>query len=298
MKILEVQKKSDFNLKEWVKRGATEGDYSTLIDEPTTLVDSEGKILAIYDQLGDEFDTKSVVDGLKRIKYQTGKRSRGLVSTSRIFGYRPRNEFRQDYCSATSLATEAPKEHELVCKLAEKLEGYYQKYNPEGYAKHKEATAGNVKEPWRMNKNSIFTSGIINKNNPLKYHFDTGNYTDVYSLMIVFKAGVEGGYLALPEYEVAFKLPHNAIFMFDGQSILHGVTPIKYTSPAGYRFSMVYYTLKRMWQCLEINEEIARIREKKTERERTRLPDELLSESEQKLKAEKRKMLRDRMGKQ
>lgn len=296
MKILTVSKK-ELPLKEWIKRPALESDFTTLIDESTTLVDETGKILVIYDQLGDDIDTKAVVEGLKHIKYQTGKRSRGLTSTSRIFGYRPRNEMRQDYCSSTSLSKEHPKEHELVCRLAIQLEQYYKKYNPEGYEKHKAQTDGAVKDSWRMNKDSIFTSGIINKNNPLKYHHDTGNFTDVYSLMIVFKGGVEGGYLSLPEYGVGFKLPTNAIFMFDGQGILHGVTPIKYTSPQGYRFSMVYYTLKRMWQCLEITEEIARIREKKTERERTRLTVPL-NEADAKLRETKRADLRNRIGKQ
>lgn len=296
MKILKV-KKLEINTKDFIKRSASEGDYDLLVDEPTTLVDEDGKALVIYDQLGDSLSTESIVEALRRIKYQTGKRSRGLVSTSRIFGYRPRNEMRQDYCSSTSLAREHPSEHELVCQLATKLEKYYEKYNPEGYRKHKDTTSLNVKPEWRMNKSSLFTSGIINKNNPLKYHYDTGNYNDVYSLMIVFKGGIEGGYLSLPEYRIAFALPNNAIFMFDGQGIMHGVTPIKYTSPASYRFSMVYYTLKRMWQCLEINEEIARIREKKTERERTRLTVPL-NEADAKLKVEKRKMLRDRIGKQ
>lgn len=295
MKVIKL-KKRELDIKDYIKRSAKESDCSLLITEPTTLIDGDtGEIKVVYDLLG--LNTDMVVEALKKIKYTKGKRSRGLVSTSRILGFRPRNEMRQDYCSSVSLAIESPREHDLVTGLALQLESVYQKYNAEGYKKHKALTDEKVQKEWRIGNSSVFTSGIINKNNPLKYHFDTGNFTDVYSMMVVFKGGVEGGYLALPEYDCMFALPHNSLFMFDGQGILHGVTPIKYTSPVGYRFSVVYYTLKRMWQCLEINQEIARIREKKTVRERTRL-NTSLTESDRLLKEKNETMLKNRMGKQ
>ncbi len=97
--------------------------------------------------------------------------------------------------------------------------------------------------------------------------------------MPVFKSGIKGGHLALPEYGLGVELKDNSIFMFDGQSIMHGVTPIKYESPLSYRFSVVYYSLKRIWQCLEIDAELARIRQKKTKREKERvnMPEEKLA---------------------
>lgn len=293
MRVIEV-KKRDLDLKEWIKRSAKEEDFETLIDEPC-IVMVDGEIKIVYDHLQE--DTTSVQKALQKIKYQTGKRSRGLVSTSRIFGYRPRNEMRQDFCSSTSLATEAPKEHDVIARLALTLETYYKKYNIEQYEKHAAEALEKIKESWRMNKESIFTSGIINKNNPLKYHFDTGNFTNVYSMMVVFKHDVEGGYLSLPELGLGFKLPNNSLFLFDGQGMLHGVTPIKRLTPQAYRYSIVYYTLKRMWQCLEINEEIARIRNQKTVRERTRL-DKPLTAEEAALKETKRADLKNRMGRQ
>lgn len=291
-----ILKRKQLNPKEFVKRSAQEADTSIMINEPTILVDADtNEIMAVYDIL--KIDTTGVVDALKRIRYSKGKRSRGLVSTSRIFGYRPRNEMRQDYCSSTSLVTESPSEHDIVANLALELEEYYKRYNPKGYAEHKATSEGKIQDSWRIGKKSLFTSGIINKNNPLKYHFDTGNFTKVYSMMIVFKGGVEGGYLSVPEYDCKFYLPDNSLFMFDGQGLLHGVTPIKYTNPDGYRFSVVYYTLKRMWECLVIGDEVQRIREKKTTRERTRL-NKPLTEEDRLLKEKNEKMLKNRMGKQ
>lgn len=269
MKTLRL-KRQELNKKDWVRRSASEGDYTTLISEPCLLVDEDsGEIKVIYDHLN--LDTDSIVRALRRVKYSVGKRARGLVSTSRIFGYRPRNEMRQDYCSSTSMSKEQPREHNVVATLALQLEKVYEKYNPEMYAKHAGLSRDKIRKDWRIENESIFTSGIINKNNPLKYHFDTGNFADVYSMMVVFKGSTEGGYLCLPEYGVAFSLPNNSLLMFDGQSILHGVTPIKNTSSLSYRYSVVYYTLKRMWQCLEIKEEVDRIRKTKTLREQVRM---------------------------
>ena len=234
MKILELPRK-ELNLKEYIKRTALEGDYDTLITEPTILT-NDGKVKIIFDVLQD-IDTSEIVRGLKHIKYHEGQRSRGLVSRSRIFGYRPRLEMRGDFCSSTSMAVEYPSEHKLVTDLALDLEKYYEKYYADGYMRHKEMAESKVKNSYRIQGTSVFTSGIINKNNPLKYHYDTGNFKDVYSCMVVFKGGgVEGGYLSVPEYGVGFKLPNNSIFLFDGQSILHGVTPIKYASHDSYRF--------------------------------------------------------------
>lgn len=284
MKILELKNKN-LDYKQFIKRAAAESDYETLITEPTIGVEN-GEIKFVYDFIPDGIDTGNFVDALKTIKYHEGKRARGLVSRSRIFGYRPRLEMRADFCSSTSLASEFPKEHAIVCDFARVIEEIYSSRHPDGYKKHKEDVAG-VKPEWKIGK-GIFTSGIINKNNPLKYHFDTGNFTKVYSCMPVFKSGIKGGHLALPEYGIGIELKDRSIFMFDGQGIMHGVTPIKYESPLSYRYSVVYYSLKRIWQCLEIDEELARIRQKKTKREKERLN----------MPAEKLASLKKRYGKQ
>lgn len=267
MKILNLKKDPNLDYKQFIKRTALEKDFKTIIKEPT-IVKEDGEIKIIYDIL--DIDSKSVVEDLRKIKYTVGKRARGLVSQSRIFGFRPRMVLRGDYCSSTSLAHESPAIHAKVCNLALEIEKYYEKYNPQGYKEHLKETDKKIKKNWRLQSKSVFTSGIINKNNPLKYHLDTGNFKKVFSLMIVFKEGVEGGYLSCPEYGIGFELKNNSILMFDGQSIMHGVTPIIYTSPQGHRFSIVYYSLKQMWKCLEIDEELVRIKKIKTNRERIR----------------------------
>ena len=41
--------------------------------------------------------------------------------------------------------------------------------------------------------------------------------------------------------------------------------------PGGYRFSVVYFSLKAAWQCLPFSDELARIKAKNTERSRALL---------------------------
>jgi hypothetical protein len=127
-----------------------------------------------------------------------------------------------------------------------------------------------VLNEWAI-RDTPFTSGIINKNNPLKYHFDAGNFRGMYSCMVGFKQDVGGGFLALPDYGVAVEIAHNSVFMFDGQEILHGVTPIRRLSTKAFRYTIVYYSLQQIWKCLPLDGELARIRKLKTEREEKRL---------------------------
>ena len=116
----------------------------------------------------------------------------------------------------------------------------------------------------------MFTSGIVNHNNPLKYHFDSGNYNGVWSAMFAFKRDIEGGHLACPEIDVAFKCSNFSLVMFDGQSILHGVTPIKKMKPDAVRYTVVYYSLKAMWSCDSPSDELERMRSKRQEIELSR----------------------------
>ena len=264
MKIIQVSKLPNVDYREYVKRTALEKDFKTLIKEPCILMEGE-TVLCIYNIV--DIDTAELVKDLKSLKYHEGYRTRGLKSLSRIFGFRPRSPIRGEYCSSTSLATENPEVHARVCNLALDIEKYYEKYSPKVYAEHKAETDSKIKDIYKIQGKSLFTSGIINKNNPLKYHFDSGNFNGVYSMMIVFKSGIQGGYLSLPEYGIGLELPNNAVLMFDGQSILHGVTPITKTTPESHRFSIVYYSLKQMWKCLALDEELARIRNKKRKRE-------------------------------
>lgn len=207
-----------------------------------------------------------LTQAVQKIKYFKDVRTEGLKTQSRIFGFRPRETIRKDFCSSTSLVHDFPNEHKLFTDFAKTLDRHYRQYVPDIYTAHKELSEDKILKEWKM-EGSPFTSGIINKNNPLKYHYDSGNFENVYSNMLALKHDVQGGYLAIPEYDVALEIANHSISLFDGQKLLHGVTPIHYNNAQGYRYTVVYYTLKKMWNCEPLTAEIARIKKVKTERE-------------------------------
>lgn len=222
-----------------------------------------------YLELGDALDSTQLVEALKRIEYNTQARTGGMISQSRVFGALPRNTIRRDFCTSASLANEQPEEHTLVCQYAERINTYYREVNAALFGVHDQTTQDKVEPEYRI-KNSVFTSGIINKNNPLPYHYDSGNFVDVWSAMLVFKHQTEGGHLCVPELDARFELKNNSLFLFDGQGLLHGVTPIVKLTPDAHRFSIVYYSMRQMWNCAPLSDELIRIRKLKTEREERR----------------------------
>lgn len=271
MKVLEVKAKQ-INAKEYKSRFAIEADATINIKEDTLLVE-DGVPILLYKKI-DWCDTKELRNACMNVKYTTDTRlpkkdQKGITTRSAIFGYRPRVPLRQDFCSATSMANVNPKEHNIVIDFAAKLTDVYREYFPETFKMHEEKMSV-VKDEWRID-GSVFTSGIINKNNPLQYHHDTGNFKGVLSNMVAFKDGVAGGRLVLPEYNIKLEIADNTISIFDGQSIVHGVTPIKRYKINGYRYTLVYYSLEQMWKCDTIKDEVLRIRKLKKERELKRL---------------------------
>lgn len=252
---------------QFIKRTALEADASQTLEGEAIAKDRDnGKV--IFLKLDLPFD-EGLYNVLTDIKYDTGKRTQGLKSTSKIVGYSPRSEIRGEFCSAVKMALSQPKHHAYIASLAGKYSKLYQELLPDVYQKHLEEVKSKVLSNWII-KGSPFTSGIINKTNPLKYHLDRGNFRGVFSCMVVINRDINGGDLVLPEYDLRVKFAPMSLFFFDGQSVLHGVAPIEKYHENANRFSIVFYSLKRMCECLSPKDELNRIREKKTEREMRR----------------------------
>lgn len=256
----------NIDVKEYVKRSAQAEDIKRLISEDT-LISVGGKPVILYKKL--DWDFEPLRKCLLEIKYDISTRSSGLKTTSKVFGYQPRIPMRRDFCTKTSLAHQAPKKNKLICEYGERVKEEYKKYFPVTFTDHSKWTEDNIREEWKIEK-TPFTSGIVNKNNPLKYHFDAGNIENVCSCMLALKHSTSGGYLSLPELGIGLEIADKSLTIFDGQSWLHGVTPIKKLSENAHRFTVVYYTLQQMWKCEPLTDELARIRAVKSERERKR----------------------------
>lgn len=257
---------------QFFKRSAFESDYKTLITDDTLIMEN-GEPVILYLHLNHE-ETKFLRQSVKTITYEKNTRTNGVKTHSRIFGYNPRNPIRKNYCSRTMLAEKHPIQDNIICSYGNVLAGYYEKFFPKVFKKHTEIVEEKVLPEWRIT-NSPFTSGIVNKNNPLKYHFDAGNFKDVLSNMVVFKRDIEGGFLAVPEFNIGLECADNTLVIFDGQKILHGVTPIGQASTLSYRYSIVYYSLKQMWNCLPLTEELLKVRQTRTQRENRRANGEI-----------------------
>lgn len=268
MRKIILKKKTNFDPKEYVYRTAIESDYSRFINEDCTLIDEDtGKIIAVYFTMPKT--PSKLLKALLTIKYETNRRLKGLITHSRIFGWRPREKIRNDYCSSASLAKKYPKEHAEIVNFAHVLTKYYKKFAPGIYDEHNTIATDNILEEW-MIKGTPFSSGIVNKNNELHYHYDTGNFKNVYSNMVAFKSNIRGGFLSIPEYAIGLEIATNSVLLFDGQKLLHGVTPIKLLNANSYRYTVVYYTLKSMWNCEPLTKEVARYKKERTELEKRR----------------------------
>lgn len=257
MKVVTLRRKG-IDFRDYVRRRAAETDCRITVTEPCQCFDEAGRLLVIYDRL--DADTGPLTEALKRIRYDTSTRTGGLVTTSRIFGAKPRLERRQrSYCSQASLAAESPEEHAQLVAVAEAIGDRYRLATPDAFAAHERLALEKVRPEWRMGR-SVFTSGIINHNNALNYHFDAGNFEHVMSCMLVLRDQMQGGWLCFPELDARFMFSNNSLAMFDGQSLLHGVTPMQAETEAGYRYSVVFYSLKGLWKCLTVTEELAHAR--------------------------------------
>lgn len=270
MKNLVVERRAvDFSA--YKMRSAIETDCGTLISESVSFwCDGKNTLNYIEREELPEFNLQELVGVVRGIEYNETFRTAGMKTRSRIFGYMPRNVLRKDYCAPTKLVNEAPNKHGVIVGAADWLDQVYLSVSRETYERHREMSDLKVLPEYRLGR-SVFTSGIINYNNPLRYHFDTGNYRGVWSAMITLKHQIIGGYLALPEYDVMLELKHGSVLLFDGQGILHGVTPFQTLSKDAFRYTLVFYSLLGMWKCQTITEELARIRNLKTQRERKRI---------------------------
>jgi len=269
MKTILLEPKQNFDHKQYIRRTAVESDYSTLIKEDCTMMDkATGKLLGVY-LVMPNYSTK-LLKALMTIKYDKNRRIAGLITKSRIFGYKPREKIRNDFCTSTMLSKQSPKEHKLICDYAKVITKIYKKHCGEVFDEHAAITEEKLLPEWTIS-GTPFSSGIVNKNNALHYHFDSGNFKNVYSNMVAFKSNTKGGYLSLPKYDIGLEIANNSLLLFDGQKILHGVTPFKLLSENAYRYSIVYYSLQQMWKCEPLTVELARIKNVRTELEKKRL---------------------------
>jgi hypothetical protein len=272
MKTIEV-KRREVDRSALRLRPARESDFTRVVAEPT-IITEDGEPQIVYADWTEP--VSAVLRGLGELRLPTAisyrSRSAGLLHNARSFGFNPRIAFRQDFCCKSVLASEQPALHqELECWAGVAAAALAQ-YVPKVHAVQTATVTERVKPEWWL-PGGAFTSGIINSNSALAYHTDAGNFRDLWSAMVVLTRDMpRGGALSVPEYDTGFDFRRSSptLFIFNGQKLIHGVTPIA-RAARGYRYSIVFYALRGMCRCGTRDEELARIRLVKTEREVRRL---------------------------
>ena len=230
-------------------RAAQDSDYRLLVTEPTRILNAEtGELVVVYVPLPDDVETGELVSALRRLPFPWFRRTKGLESRSHTFGSSPRIALHNPWCRQADMATYHPDTHALLVWMAPVVARLYEQHNPVLATRHS-TLSRKVLPDWHL-EGTFFTSGIANRDSTMAYHTDTGNFPGVWSAMLAFTRDVHGGHLVLPAYDVALEVADRTVSLFDGQSLLHGVTRVVRTEPLGsYRFTVVYYSLEQMCHC-------------------------------------------------
>lgn len=257
------------------RRPAEPRDYEH-VAMPNTEVWCDGELIAGLYEL--EEDSAELLDVCRNLPFVRDYRTSGMRTQSVIFGYRPREPLRKDYCGAASLSSDFPHGFAVLDRWASVVERYYREARPDVHAHHEKMVLQDIDSAWRMT-DSIFTSGIVNKDTSHHYHKDNGNFAQTWNAMVVLSFDIEGGETVAPELRTAFRYDNRpCVLVFPAESTWHAVQQLRTRGRNGYRFSVVFYSLTGMCKCGTKKEELDRIRKIRTERERRRANREELVE--------------------
>ena len=265
-----------------VRTPAEEHPDQPVIESPALLrADGDPVALVLRLPMGDR---ATIRQAMRSYPMDTTVRSAGVRNRSRVFGYGARQVMMQrNACRACSGADDAPVAHAAICGMAPRLAALYAAQLPDLAARELD-TAGAVLPEWRIAETQ-WTSGVLNRNSALPYHYDGNNLEPVWSAMVVARRAVRGGLLHIPELGVHLACRDGEVVFFPGWRFVHGVTPQHVLAKDGYRFSAVFYAVRNMKECLPYDEELARGRADRTEREgdlrpaSERIPDRPASEA-------------------
>lgn len=253
MKLKFIGKRHDL-LKTYVPKEIT---YTHEVNETATFYGENGQIIGALIKGWDQ--SSEMVSHFKKLNYARSVRTGGMKQSNTTFGFMPRNAVRWDYCRASRIYKDHPTAGACMNRMADKISSWMEANFTEVYKVNK-AIVEEVKPCWRIGK-SLFTSGIINKNNYLQYHVDFGNFDGSWSAMLSYKKGITGGDLHLPEFDALIRLGDGDLFLFQGSEYVHGVTPFFRTEVDPYRYTCVFYNLKELCKCLDPKEELIRYKQ-------------------------------------
>ncbi len=222
-------------------------DPLLITDYPTTVISHETqKPIALLTKALDDDCRLLTAAALKHHKLYGGGvvRAGGMRSRSATFGFSgAAPQMSRPTPSASAWAYQDATGHAVIANYATELNRVLFQDGPKEISDKHLVTKNSIHADWRLG-DTCWTSGIVNDTANLYYHYDKNNVEGTWSAMIVLRAGVRGGYLHLPEYDLTLPCGNGDIVYFPGMSLVHGVTPIVKSLPSGRRFSIVYYSMK------------------------------------------------------
>lgn len=206
----------------------------------------------------------------------------GIKNAHRTFGFTAPVPLRRRFgCSRSRFTDEHPECDAALDGLVADVEALTLAIAPDRIRGRHDEIKAEVLPEWRLD-GTAWTSGIINWTSALPYHRDAGNFAGGWSAMLALRRHVRGGHLHLAEYDRTLAVPDCALVGFDGQAVMHAVTPLRFrtsvarTGHTPYRVTIVWYAKTGMRTCCPPGEaEIARARRARTASEE-RIADEWL----------------------
>lgn len=233
------------------------GPDSRIVSRDTVIVDEETeRIEVVYAVCAYDLAT-DLAASLRHVKWDrdvhskanTTTRLSGIAVTHTTFGYQPPQPIRRRYgCSRSTFNTKYPEAMARLAEFCRVAEYALHTYASDVHDYTARIVGERVPDAWRIS-GTPWTSGIINRTAALPFHRDQGNIKGSWSAMLAARRGVSGGLLYLADYDTYLEVGHGSISIFDGQSVIHGVTPMKVTHPSGFRYTVVTYAKHEMGKC-------------------------------------------------
>jgi len=237
------------------------GPDAVIISDTACLVDEDLDEIVAIQIVSEQSLASAIGQELRHIgqweRVANEIRMSGIGVEHHTFGYAAPAPLRSRWaCTRCRFDRKYPEVTDLIYDFVYQAERLFREYAPDAYRHSAEAVLSTVPEAWRI-KGTPWTSGVINNTAALPYHKDSGNIRGSWSAMIAARHGIDGGLLYLADYDVYLAVPHGSISIFDGQSVLHGVTPFIATDRDAWRYTLVCYAKSGMKSCAPTPEQEA-----------------------------------------
>jgi len=239
---------------------------SLVIDGPATIIDADtDEVVCVHwtgaaelaSRLGRQLSDVQWHDPVNKKINNSGRLS-GLRVEHRVFGFTPPAPMRKRYgCSRSTFNVDYPEAMETISDFCVLAEWVFRTFAPDVHERTGAAVREAIPNAWRM-AGTLWTSGIINHTASLPYHKDSANVPESWSAMLGVRHRMGGGLLHLADYDLYLAIPHGSISIFDGQSVLHGVTPMQPLGPNAHRYTAVTYAKSIMKCCGDPANELKR----------------------------------------